>query len=143
MEVEIVKDERGQIPVYAYPGDAGCDLTSAEPYTVTLWPGERKLVSTGLRVAIPDGYEMQVRSRSGMAFANGIVVLNAPGTVDSHFRGEVKVMLINVSDRRFDVEPGMRIAQAVIAPVVRVQFVEVESLSATVRGDGAFGSSGL
>ena len=143
MEVEIVKDDRGQIPQYAYPGDAGCDLCSAEPYTVSLWPGERKLVSTGLRVAIPEGYEMQVRSRSGMAFANGVIVLNSPGTIDSQFRGEVKVMLINVSDKRFDIEPGMRIAQAVIAPVVRVQFVEVDSLMATARGEGAFGSSGL
>lgn len=140
--VEIMADERGIIPTYAYPGDAGCDLCSAESHTVTIWPGERKLVSTGLRVAVPDGYEMQIRSRSGMTFTHGVVVANAPGTVDSKFRGEVKVILHNVSDKRFDVEPGMRVAQAVFAPVVQAQFMRVDSLDETRRGEGGFGSSG-
>lgn len=142
ISVEIMTDERGIIPTYAYPGDAGCDLCSAEQYVVTLWPGERKLVSTGVRVAVPDGYEMQIRSRSGTTLTHGVVVANAPGTIDSHYRGEVKVILHNVSDKRFDVEPGMRIAQAVFAPVVQAQFMRVDSLDGTQRGEGGFGSSG-
>ena len=140
--VEIVASESSLVPSYAYPGDAGCDLCSAEKHTISLWPGERKLIGTGLRFAIPDGFEMQVRSRSGMTLTHGVVVSNSPGTVDSRFRGEVKVILHNVSDKEFRVEPGMRIAQAVFAPVVQAQFVQVEELDGTERGEGGFGSSG-
>ncbi|MDO4241659.1 MAG: dUTP diphosphatase [Microbacteriaceae bacterium] len=131
-----------QVPVYALPGDAGADLRSTE--ALTLQPGERALVSTGVKVALPEGYALYVMPRSGLAVKNGVTVLNAPGVVDSGYRGEIKVPLINHDPREaFEIAPGDRIAQMVIMAVPRVIFNEVEQLSESVRGEGGFGSTGV
>lgn len=128
------------LPTYAHPGDAGMDLYSASD--VRLWAGQREAVPTGIRVAIPDGYEMQIRPRSGLAAKHGITVLNAPGTIDAGYRGEVLVLLHNTSTYVHEIKRGERIAQAVIAPVVRATLLEVEALDETERGEGGLGSSG-
>jgi dUTP pyrophosphatase len=127
-------------PAYASPGAAGLDVVSAE--TLTLDPGARHAVATGFAVAIPEGYEIQVRPRSGLAARHGITCLNTPGTVDSDYRGEVKVILANLGDRPFEVVRGERIAQLVPAPVQRATFIETEELDDTARGAGGFGSTG-
>lgn len=128
------------LPEYATAGAAGMDIVSAE--TLTLSPGDRAAVPTGLSIAIPEGYEVQVRPRSGLALKNGLTVANAPGTIDSDYRGEVKVLLINLGSRPVHIERGMRIAQLVVAPVTRGRFEEVDSLDDTARGVGGFGSTG-
>jgi dUTP pyrophosphatase len=130
------------LPARAYAGDAGLDLSSREH--VTLDPGDRAVVGTGIAVALPDGHAALVVPRSGLAARNGISVVNAPGLIDSGYRGEVKVILLN-TDRsaRFTIEPGMRIAQLVIVTVPSVSVVEVASLPGSERGDGGFGSSGM
>lgn len=143
MEVRIQADRFGRIPEYAHPGDAGFDFRAAIDAPIRLWPGERKMIPTGLRMAIPDGYEVQVRSRSGLSYKNGVVVANAPGTIDSGFRGEVCVILQNLGDGPFPIEPGDRIAQGVLAPVVRAEFVEADTLDDSQRGEGGFGSTGV
>jgi len=128
-------------PVYAHPGDAGADLVAAE--RVRLEPGARALVGTGVRIALPDGYVAFVVPRSGLAAKHGITVLNAPGTVDAGYRGEIKVCLLN-TDRTeaYDIEPGDRIAQLIVMPVPPVRFVPVEELPGSARGEGGFGSTG-
>ncbi|MFD2264772.1 dUTP diphosphatase [Lacibacterium aquatile] len=131
------------LPAYATAGAAGMDLAAAVDAPVTLAPGARTLVPTGLAVAIPEGFEGQVRPRSGLAAKNGVTVANAPGTIDWDYRGEVKVILINLGPDPFVIERGMRIAQLIIAPVSQVAVVEVEDLDATVRGVGGFGSTGV
>jgi dUTP pyrophosphatase len=128
------------LPAYATEGAAGMDLLAARD--VTLPPGGRALVPTGLAVAIPEGFEMQVRPRSGLALKHGVTVLNAPGTVDSDYRGEVGVVLLNTGDAPFAVARGERIAQAVFAPVTRAAWEEVVVLPETRRGTGGFGSTG-
>ncbi|MGZ8350953.1 MAG: dUTP diphosphatase [Allosphingosinicella sp.] len=128
------------LPAYATEHAAGLDVVAAE--TLTLAPGDRHAVATGFAIAIPHGYEVQVRSRSGLAFKNGISVLNTPGTIDSDYRGEVKVILANLSREPFEIVRGERIAQLVPAPVLRAAFAEVEDLDATARGAGGFGSTG-
>ncbi len=130
------------LPAYATARSAGMDLHAAVDGAVIVWPGQRELIPTGLRVAIPSGYEMQIRPRSGLALKDGITIPNTPGTIDEDFRGEVKVILLNTSTYRFTVTRGMRIAQAVIAPVVRVEIEEGE-LDETERGSGGFGSTGV
>jgi dUTP pyrophosphatase len=130
------------LPAYATEGAAGMDLLAAVMSPVTIPPGGRMLVPTGLRIALPAGYEMQVRPRSGLALKNGIVLPNSPGTIDEDYRGEVGVILLNAGDAPFIVERGMRIAQAVIAPVIRAAWREVAELPATARGSGGFGSTG-
>jgi dUTP pyrophosphatase len=128
------------IPAQAYDGDAGLDLSACEG--VTLRPGERAVVGTGLAVEIPDGYAGFVQPRSGLAARHGIGVVNSPGLIDSGYRGEIRVVLLNTdTEHDFEVEPGMRIAQLVIAPVPAVRLVEVEALVATERGERGFGSS--
>jgi dUTP pyrophosphatase len=127
---------------YARPGDSGFDLRAAIPETTTLWPNERLLVMTGVSVAMPDGYELQVRPRSGLALQSGITVLNAPGTVDSCFRGELGVILVNHGDAPAEIKPGDRIAQGVLAAVARARFNAVLELPDSERGDGGFGSTG-
>ena len=130
------------IPEYAYPGDAGMDLRSAEH--VELKPFERFLVPTGLAIAIPEGYAGFVQPRSGLAIKRGVTVLNTPGLIDSHYRGELKVALINLNpDETFVVEPGDRIAQLVIQKVENVSWYVVDALDETERGAGGFGSSGV
>ena len=128
------------LPVYAHPGDAGLDVCACE--TVTLQPGERRLVKTGLVMELPPGTEAQMRPRSGLALKNGVTLLNTPGTIDEGYRGEVGVILINLGTEPFGVQPGMRIAQMVIAPVLRADSVEVDGVSGTARGEGGFGSTG-
>jgi dUTP pyrophosphatase len=128
------------LPSYASGGAAGLDLVAAE--NLTLAPGARHAVATGFAIAIPDGYEVQVRPRSGLALKHGITCLNTPGTIDSDYRGEVKVILANLGGEAFEVRRGERIAQLVPAPVLRAVFVEVEDLDETTRGAGGFGSTG-
>ena len=128
------------LPRYATDGAAGMDVLSAED--VTLAPGARHAVATGLSVAIPGGYEIQVRPRSGLAFKHGISVPNTPGTIDSDYRGELKVILINHGSEDFAIARGDRIAQLVLAPVTQARWSEVDELDATARGTGGFGSTG-
>lgn len=128
------------LPAYATDGAAGMDVVSAED--VTIAPGARHAVATGLSVAIPAGYEIQVRPRSGLALKHGITVANAPGTIDSDYRGEVKAILINLGDAPFEILRGDRVAQLVLAPVTRAGWLRVDELDATERGEGGFGSTG-
>jgi dUTP pyrophosphatase len=132
------------LPRYETSGAAGMDLIAAigEGEAMVLQPGERALVPTGLAIALPDGFEAQVRPRSGLAAKNGVTVLNSPGTIDCDYRGEVKVILINHGREPFTIERGTRIAQMVVAPVTQAVFREVESLDETARGAGGFGSTG-
>jgi dUTP pyrophosphatase len=129
------------LPAYETPGSAGLDLRSAE--TLVLRPGARALVPTGVAIELPAGYEAQVRPRSGLAAKHGVTVLNAPGTIDSDYRGEIKVPLINHSDDDFHIARGDRIAQMVVAPVTRAELVETAGLNETPRGAAGFGSSGV
>ena len=130
------------LPAYATPQSAGMDLLAAIDAPITLNPGERKLIPTGLSIALPDGYEAQIRPRSGLAFKNGISLVNSPGTIDADYRGEVGVLLINLGNEPFTIERGMRIAQMVIAAYTRASFSEVLALPDTERGAGGFGSTG-
>ena len=129
------------IPAFAHPSDAGMDLTSVEE--LTLAPGKRALVHTGLIVLLPPMYEAQVRPRSGLALKKGVTVLNTPGTIDSGYRGEIGVILINLGEEPFEVKKGDRIAQLVIAPVTQPETYEVDEVDETDRGAGGFGSTGL
>ncbi len=133
------------LPDYATPQSAGVDLFAAIAEPIVLEPGKRALVPTGISIALPQGMEAQVRSRSGLAVKNGVVVLNSPGTIDADYRGEIIAILINHGDIPFTIEPGMRCAQMVIAPVIQVQWDEVPLLDIdeTERGVGRFGSTGL
>jgi dUTP pyrophosphatase len=130
------------LPSYATDGAAGLDLLAAVASPVTLAPGERTLVPTGLAIALPAGYELQVRPRSGLALRHGIVLPNSPGTIDEDYRGEIGVIVLNAGTEAFTITRGLRIAQAVLAPVTRLAWDEVESLDATARGAGGFGSTG-
>lgn len=143
VKVEVKRLPHGEgltLPAYATSGAAGMDVVSAED--VTLKPGARYPVATGLALAIPHGYEIQVRPRSGLALKHGITVPNTPGTIDSDYRGELKVILINHGDADFVIARGDRVAQLVLAPVVQAAWDEVEELDATERGAGGFGSTG-
>ncbi len=134
-------DAAATIPTQAHPGDAGMDLVSIEAAEIA--PGARRLVHTGLAVEIPVGFEGQVRPRSGLALKHGVTVLNAPGTIDAGYRGEIGVVLANFGDATFKVEPGMRIAQLVIAAVAEVAIEVSDTLSSTERGSGGYGSTGV
>lgn len=143
IKVEVKRLPHGEglpLPAYATSGAAGMDVVSAED--VTLAPGARHAVATGLALAIPDGYEIQVRPRSGLALKHGISVPNTPGTIDSDYRGELKVILINLGSEPFVIARGDRVAQLVLAPVVQAAWDEVAELDATERGEGGFGSTG-
>jgi dUTP pyrophosphatase len=130
------------LPAYATPHSAGMDLFAALSASVTLTPGQRALIPTGIAIALPDGFEAQVRPRSGLALKHGISIVNAPGTVDADYRGEIGVVLINLGQESFTIERGMRIAQIVIAPYTRAGWSEVTQLPASGRGEGGFGSTG-
>jgi dUTP pyrophosphatase len=130
------------LPAYATADAAGMDLLAAVAAPVAIPPGGRALIPTGLAIALPSGYELQVRPRSGLALRHGIVLPNSPGTIDADYRGEVQVIVMNAGEIPFTVERGMRIAQAVLAPVVRVAWREATTLDATARGTGGFGSTG-
>ena len=142
MTVKVLRtDPAAQLPVYAHPGDAGMDVRSIEE--VTLSPGARALIHTGLVLMLPPNAEAQVRPRSGLALKHGITVLNTPGTIDAGYRGEVGVILINLGAEPFTVEQGMKIAQIVVSPVAQAEVVEVTSVDETDRGAGGFGSTGV
>ena len=134
----------GELPLPAYETihSAGMDLAAAVAHDMVLAPGERAMIPTGLAIALPQGFEAQVRPRSGLAARDGLTVLNSPGTIDADYRGEVKVILANLGDAPFTVSRGMRIAQMVIAPVVRAEWKAVDSLPDSARGEGGFGSTG-
>lgn len=143
MKVQIVNKSNNAIPEYATELSAGMDLRANIETPLTLPPHERALIGTGLYIALPPGYEAQVRPRSGLALKKGITVLNAPGTVDADYRGEVGVILYNASHEPFVIEPGERIAQMVIAKYEQIQFEQVDTLDETERGAGGFGHSGV
>lgn len=130
------------LPRYMSPGASGLDLLAAVEEPVALAPGERRLVPTGLRIALPPGFEGQVRPRSGLALRHGVTLLNSPGTIDADYRGEVAVVLVNLGHEPFTVNRGERIAQLVVAPVARAEWDEDEGLDATERGAGGFGHTG-
>ncbi len=129
------------LPEYKTDGSSGMDLMANVEQTVKILPGEKKLISTGIMVAIPEQYEIQIRPRSGLAAKNGISVLNTPGTIDSDYRGEIKVILINLGKDIFQINKNDRIAQMIVCPIIKVELKEVESLPETVRGEGGFGST--
>jgi len=129
------------LPEYKTDGSSGMDLMANVEQTVKILPGEKKIISTGIMVAIPKQYEIQIRPRSGLAAKNGISVLNTPGTIDSDYRGEIKVILINLGKDIFEINKNDRIAQMIVCPIIKVELKEVESLPETVRGEGGFGST--
>jgi dUTP pyrophosphatase len=141
IKVKIQKIRDVKLPSYAHPGDSGMDLYAAE--ACELKPLERKLIPTGIKMAVPRGYEAQVRPKSGLALNHGITIANTPGTVDSGYRGEVGVIMLNVSDKTFKVEKNTKIAQLVICKVEEAQIEEVSQLEETSRNEGGFGSTGL
>lgn len=131
------------LPAYATDLSAGLDLAAALESPVTLSPGERALIPSGIAMALPDGFEAQIRPRSGLALRHGVTVLNAPGTIDADYRGEIKILLINLGDAPFVVTRGMRIAQMVVAPVSRLVWAENATLTTSIRGTNGFGSTGM
>lgn len=143
MNVEIINTSKHSTPTYETEGAAGMDLKANIENAITLKPLERAIVKTGLFIALPQGFEAQVRPRSGLAAKKGITVLNSPGTIDADYRGEIGVILVNLSNEDFVINDGERIAQLVIAKHERIQWNEVEILSETQRGSGGFGSTGL
>lgn len=147
LEIDVIKSSIGpdiELPAYATSGSSGMDLRAHLMAPTHIHPGQIKLVDTGISIKIPlAGYEAQIRSRSGLSLNHGIIVLNSPGTIDSDYTGQIKVILMNVSERCYTINPGDRIAQLVFAEVVPVKFREVKSFAATERGDGGFGSTGV
>ena len=131
------------LPEYQTQGASGFDLCAACDQPVRLAPGERALVSTGIQTAIPQGFELQIRPRSGLAVKNGITLLNTPGTIDSDYRGEIKLIMINLGSEPFMIERGMRLAQAVLAEVLKAKLIPADNLSATGRAHGGFGHTGI
>ena len=143
LKIEVVNKGHQPLPQYATPQSAGMDLRANLEVPVTLKPLERRLIPTGLHIALPVGYEAQVRPRSGLALKKGITVLNTPGTIDADYRGEIGVILINLSQENFVIEDGERIAQMVIARHEQGEFIPVEVLNETERGEGGFGHTGV
>ncbi len=143
IEVAIINQSAFDLPAYATEGAAGLDIRANITEAVVLSPLERQLIPTGLFVAIPMGYEIQIRPRSGLAFKHGITVLNTPGTIDADYRGEIKVLLVNLSNAPFSIEPGERIAQMVLAKHETLSWKTTEELPSTERGAGRFGSTGV
>jgi dUTP pyrophosphatase len=142
LSVKIINKSSNPLPAYATPESAGMDLNADIPHPVRLRPLERQLIPTGIFIELPSGYEAQVRPRSGLALKHGITCLNSPGTVDADYRGELKVILINLSDSEQVIHPGDRIAQMVIGSVEKVAWEQVEIINQTVRNDGGFGHTG-
>ena len=143
IKVQIKKlDPKAKIPEYKTEGASGVDIMALLDNKITLDPGESKIIPTGLSIAFPDDLEVQIRPRSGLAAKSNISVLNTPGTIDSDYRGEIKIILINHSNEKFEVKNGDRIAQMVLMPVLKFKFEEVSKLDDTIRGSGGFGSTG-
>ena len=143
IKVDIINQSAFDLPAYATEGAAGLDIRANITEAVVLSPLDRQLIPTGLFVAIPMGYEIQIRPRSGLAFKHGITVLNTPGTIDADYRGEIKVLLVNLSNEPFSIEPGERIAQMVLAKHETLSWKTTEELPSTERGAGGFGSTGV
>jgi len=143
MEVKIVNSSKNPLPDYSTPSSAGMDLRANLDHPVTLKPMERKLIPTGLYMELPEGYEAQIRPRSGLALKKGISVLNTPGTIDADYRGEVGIILVNLSEEEFLVEHGERICQMVINRVETIRWKQVQSLEESERGAGGFGHTGI
>jgi dUTP pyrophosphatase len=143
MKVKIVNKSKHKNPIYETSLSAGMDLRANLDTPLEILPGQRVLVPTGIFIALPEGYEAQIRPRSGLAIKHGITVLNAPGTIDADYRGEVKVILINLSDTKFTINDGDRIAQMVISKVEQIEWDNVEELDETERGAGGFGHTGI
>ena len=143
MKIEIINKSKHAVPQYETALSAGVDLRANIDTAITLKPLERALVKTGLFIALPEGYEAQIRPRSGLAYKKGITVLNSPGTIDADYRGEIGVILVNLSAEPFIIEDGERIAQMIVAKCEQAQFIEVHQLSETERGEGGFGSTGV
>ena len=143
MEIKVINKGRQPLPEYATPLSAGLDLRANIDVPVTLHPMERRLIGTGLYMALPPGFEAQVRPRSGLALKHGITVLNTPGTIDADYRGEIKVLLINLSNEPFVINEGERIAQMVVAKHEQADFTLVSELDETERGDGGYGHTGV
>ena len=142
LQLPVINEGPYELPAYATQSSAGLDLKAVLAEAVTLGPLERKIVGTGLKIALPEGHEAQVRPRSGLAAKHGITVLNAPGTIDADYRGEIGVILVNLSNEPFTIQPGERIAQLVVAKYSQVEWSPDESLDTTQRGEGGFGSTG-
>jgi dUTP pyrophosphatase len=142
IEVKIINRSKNDLPRYETPQSAGVDLRADIQDEITLQPLERTLINTGLYIALPTGYEAQVRPRSGMAFKHGLTVLNTPGTIDADYRGEIKVIMVNLSNEAYTIKPAERVAQMVIAEHQQALWKQVEVLDETERGEGGFGSTG-
>ena len=142
MEIKVINNSRFDLPSYATAGSSGLDLKANIDASIVLGSLERCIVPTGLFIEISEGYEAQVRPRSGMAAKYGITVLNTPGTIDADYRGEIKVILVNLSNNPFKIEPGERIAQIVFAKIEQINWIDVKDISLTERGDGGFGHTG-
>ena len=143
IKIKCIKEDGATIPLYKTAGAAGADLCAKISQPLTIKAGKFAMVPTGLYLEIPEGYEVQVRPRSGLAAKNGVTVLNTPGTIDSDYRGEIKVILVNLSDTDFVINNGDRIAQMIVAPVTQAEFIVSDKLSETERGTGGFGSTGV
>lgn len=141
--IKVVNRGHQQLPIYATPQSAGMDLRANIDEPITLHPMERRLIPTGLHIALPEGYEAQIRPRSGLALKHGLTVLNSPGTIDADYRGEIGVLLINLSQQDFVINDGERIAQMIIARHEQADFVVVEELDQTERGEGGYGHTGV
>ncbi|MEN8768956.1 MAG: dUTP diphosphatase [Candidatus Arcticimaribacter sp.] len=142
IQLPVINESPYELPAYATVSSAGLDLKAVLDQAITLRSLERKIIGTGLKIALPEGYEAQVRPRSGLAAKHGVTVLNAPGTIDADYRGEIGVILVNLSNEAVDINPGERIAQLVVAQYTQVDWQVVESLDSTDRGEGGFGSTG-
>ena len=142
VEVKVVREKGVELPKYETKGSAGMDVRANIKEPITLKSLERILIPTGLKVAIPEGYEIQVRPRSGLAIKHGITMLNTPGTVDSDYRGELKVIVVNLSNEAYTIEPNERIGQFVLNKIEQIEFIEVKELESTERGEGGFGHTG-
>lgn len=143
MKISIINNSKHPLPAYETSASAGMDLRANISEPIVLKPMERKLIPTGLYIELPLGYEAQIRPRSGLALKHGITVLNSPGTIDADYRGEIKILLINLSDSDFDINDGDRIAQMIVSKHENVLWVQVETLSETIRGAGGYGHTGL
>ena len=143
VDIKIISSKGAVVPCYKTEGAAGADVCALLDENVLLKKGQRTIIPTGLFFEIPQGYEIQVRPRSGLAAKNGVTVLNTPGTIDSDYRGELKVILINLGDEDFEIKSGDRIAQIIVAPVTIGNFIQTDFISVTERGSGGFGSTGV
>lgn len=143
IDVKVKIKEGAKLPIYQTKNSAGADICAFIDQPVIIKPFERKLIPTGIFLEIPEGYEAQIRPRSGLAINHGITLLNTPGTIDSDYRGEIKIILINLGNKDFTITNGMRIAQMIFSQIIQSNFIVVDSLSATDRGEGGFGHTGL